>query len=140
MEIPRTHFMGTADSPKRHAASPYLNVNEKDLDTSPAETMRAMKNKGGVPVHETFTTEEGDEIVQTVLTVPSRPGTLLNQKRETFSSRYEGTKYDSYPDVASPGDGSCFSRGPPTPAVIYGEACLVEVASALQKGEEDSIV
>lgn len=70
VKILRTHFMGAADS-LGHAARPHLNVNEKDLDTSPAETMRAIESKGGIPVHDAFTTEEGDEIVQTVLTVPS---------------------------------------------------------------------
>lgn len=57
----------------------------------------------------------------------------MDQKRGTFGSQYEDTKYDPCPDVTSPGDGSCFSGGPSTPAVIYGEACLVEVASASSK-------
>jgi hypothetical protein len=130
VEIPRTHFMGAANSSKRQLASPHLNANEKDLDTSPAETMRAIESKGGVAVRDTFTIEEGDEIVQTVLIVPSRPSTLLDQKHGTFGSRYEDKKYDPYPDVASPADGSCFSGSPTTPSVVYGEACLVEVASA----------
>lgn len=122
--------MGAADSRKRHAASPHLNVNEKDLDTSPAEIMRVIESKGVVPVHEAFTTEKGEEIVQTVLTVPYRPGTLLDQKLRKFGSRYEDTKYEPYPDVAFPGDGSCSTGGPPTLAVVFGEACLVEVRSA----------
>jgi hypothetical protein len=73
-----------------------------------------------------FTTQQGDAIVTTVLTLPSR-SRALREKRTTFGTCYTpntGDLDDHEFDQATDG------TAPSTPAVVYGEACLVDVKSA----------
>jgi hypothetical protein len=130
-ESPHSKFMKAAESLKRETTSPQTDVTEEGLVSSPAHKLGATQNTEDVPTQGIFTTQHGGEIVRTILTGPSRPATFMDQKRGTFGSQYE-EEYDPYAfaDVASPGDGSLMSGGPPTPIVIYGEACLVDMASA----------
>ena len=95
-----------------------------------------------------FTNQHGNEIVRTVVTMPCRH-TSLQAKRGTFGPRYipqapftapanyssafkrqiEDDDYEYDQDIVSPGDDALFSV-PPTPGVIYGEACIVDMQSA----------
>lgn len=98
-----------------------------------------------------FTTQEGDQIVQTVLKVlarnrrfPAQDLKVVQEKRSPFSPRdssYTGTSQfttalphqseesedDEGYDGMSPNDTMSM---PATPAVVFGEACLVDVQSA----------
>jgi hypothetical protein len=100
-----------------------------------------------------FTNQHGDKIVRTVVTMPTR-NTSLRAKRSTFGPRYvpeppfnapanyasalvhqtenDNNNYEYDADVASPGGDSIISV-PPTPGVVYGEACLVDVQSVAPK-------
>lgn len=97
-----------------------------------------------------FTTQQGDQIVQTVLEVPARNRRFpiqdpkdVQEKRSTFGPRdsnYTGTTQfttalthqseesedDGGYDGMSPDD---MISMPATPAVVFGEACLVDVQS-----------
>jgi hypothetical protein len=103
-----------------------------------------------------FTTREGDQIVRTVLEVPTRSrrrpriqDPLEQEKRSTFGpcdNSYAGPsnftnvlthqseesedegEYDD-PALLSPGED--ILSAPATPGVVFGEACLVDVQSAL---------
>jgi hypothetical protein len=73
-----------------------------------------------------FTTQQGDTIVTTILTLPSR-SRALREKRTTFETCYTpntGDLDDHEFDQATDGTAPC------TPAVVYGAACLVDVKSA----------
>ncbi|CZR53925.1 uncharacterized protein PAC_03807 [Phialocephala subalpina] len=101
------------------------------------------------PSKAVFTNRKGDDIVRTVLTVPSRSQKFtVEEKRTTFGPHYsistpatasttgpvqtpgEIEKDDDYDELefASPGDESLFSV-PHTPAIVYEEATLVDVQS-----------
>jgi hypothetical protein len=131
VESPHSKFMKAPDFLKRETGSLQSDV-QKEPTYSSTKAMGASQSAEDVPAHRQgiFTTEHGDEIVRTVLTIPSRPTTFMDQKRGTFGSQYDNTDYDQYADIASPGDGSLMSGGPPTPGVVFGEACLVDMASA----------
>ena len=132
VESPRQKFMKAADSLKLRSVSNQSELAD-DLGSSLSYAMGATQSAEDIPVsrQELFTTEHLDEIRRTVLEVPPRD---LLQKRGTFGSQYEDTEHDPFVDIASPGDSAFMSGGPPTPAVVYGEACLVDVASASPKG------
>jgi hypothetical protein len=73
-----------------------------------------------------FTTQQGDTIVTTILTLPSR-SRALREKRTNFGTCYTpntGDLDDHEFDQATDG------TAPSTPAVVYGEACLVDIKSA----------
>jgi hypothetical protein len=131
VESPHSKFMKAAEFLKRETTSPQRGVTE-ELVSSPAHPTGAIQSTEDVSTQGIFTTKHGDEIVRTILTVPSRSSTFMDQKRGIFSSKYEEEEYDpyTYVDIASPSDGSVMLGGPPTPIVVYGEACLVDMASA----------
>ncbi|KAE9372141.1 hypothetical protein N431DRAFT_375098 [Stipitochalara longipes BDJ] len=126
VESPRQKFMKAAECLKLGTANKQLT---EDLGSSPAHAMGVTQSAEDIPAprQDHFTTEHGDKIRRTVLEVPPRD---VLQKRGTFGSQYEDTEYDPFADIASPGEASFLSGGPPTPAVVYGEACLVDMASA----------
>ncbi|KAN0110301.1 hypothetical protein V8E51_006688 [Hyaloscypha variabilis] len=128
VENPRQKLMKAAESLKLGSASKQLGITE-DLASPPSQTMGATQSAEKIQVsrQDIFTTEHGDEIQRTVLEVPPRD---FLQKRGTFGSQYQDTEYDPFVNVASPGDAAFLLGGPPTPAVVYGEACLVDMASA----------
>jgi hypothetical protein len=81
-----------------------------------------------------FTTQQGDTIVTTVLKFPSR-GRALREKRTTFGTCYTpNTPTTDFTHQTGDLDDHEFDQGtdgtaPSTPAVVYGEACLVDVKS-----------
>ena len=103
------------------------------------------------------TSVTGDDIVRTVLTLPTRPEHASGNS--AFGSRYPDSvstpftaatnytealshqadddhdydsEYDYNQDLVSPGNDSSCSI-PPTPRVVYGEACVVDVQFASPK-------
>lgn len=88
-----------------------------------------------------FTSSSSDEIVKTMLEVPYRPRRLFSDddtfqlKRSTFGPRDsiynrngDDFEYDDEEGLKSPGGESIMSV-PATPAVVFGEAQLVDMAS-----------
>ena len=134
VESPCQKFMKAAESLKLGSTSKKFEIIE-DLGSSPSHAMGATQSAEDMPGtrQDNFTTEHLDEIRRTVLEVPVRD---ILQKRGAFGSQYQDTEYDPFVDIASPGDGAFVSGGPPTPAVVYGEACLVDIASTSPKGPQ----
>jgi hypothetical protein len=120
---PRAKIMIAAEPPKRRATK---------LDdtggsgSSPAHAMKTIQSEEDVPMptQDIFNTKHGDQIRLTLSEIPQCDAL---QKHRTSGLQYENTEYDPYADIASSGDGSYMSGGPPTPAVVYGEACLVSL-------------
>jgi hypothetical protein len=133
-ESPSLKAMKAADSPERDTVIIQLDVIEGLVDL-PSQTPAKVGKQcpEGTLVHrqEIFTTEHSDEIIRTEVTIPRQRGTLLG-KRGTFGLQYEIAEHDSYADISSPGEDSLISV-PPTPAVIFGEVCLVDMGSTPPK-------
>ena len=107
---------------------------------------------------EVFTSEEGDDIVRTAVTVPGKAGhtqkmrstfgfgrptsptapfvSTTNYKTSLPQQPEDDDDYDSddesTPDLTSPGDDTLHSI-PTTPAVVYGEACVVSLQTTPRK-------
>jgi hypothetical protein len=140
--------------------SPYDNADQNEtvetddrkLEDSPHFKEETSEDGQKTPTNEQpnaiFTSPEGKDIVRTVVSVPARE-TTRQQKRSTFDNGYppetpftartyysealshqaEEAEDDFDEDLISPGDNS-FVSVPPTPGVVYGEACIVDMLSA----------
>jgi hypothetical protein len=152
-EEPRLKAMQAADSLDRETAELQEDSDEGNIVGSTEDSTAVSEAQAEVSVakEEGSPSETGDSIVRTVVTVPgTAEGT--RGKRTTFGSRYPSSpttpftsttdyaaalsqqtdgdsEYDSddnyTPDVI-PGDDSFFPVSP-IPAVVYGEACVVDV-------------
>lgn len=153
VEDPSVKAMKAADSLDRETAE----LQEDPIVDSPIGVPEAESEAPGA-MDVLFTSETGDGIIRTVVTVPSK-SERTREKRNTCGFRHPtgaatpftaATNYiaalsqqmgddcgydcdDDYDrDMTSPGDDSFFSV-PPTPGVVYGEACVVDVQSATPK-------
>ncbi|KAF8864331.1 hypothetical protein BDZ45DRAFT_34762 [Acephala macrosclerotiorum] len=169
MEDPSARAMKAADSLDREteglqpedlarSSTPGLEKAAESHATGPAprgwtrSRLPKRSQASDTPSKAVFTNTKGDDIVRTVLTVPSRIKTFtVEEKRSTFGPHFsistpttastmgpvqaqeEICNDEDCEDVgyASPGDESLFSV-PMTPAVVY-EAFLVDVQSSSPK-------
>jgi hypothetical protein len=151
VENPSSKAMNAADCLDRETVElqeEWVENNNAGSDEKPtsviSETPEVMENS--------LESETGDDILRTVVTVPSK-AERTRGKLSAFGSRYSsspttlststannnvalsqqmedeyGDEYDEdcAPNMTSPGDGSSFSV-PPTPTVVYGEARVVDL-------------
>lgn len=160
VEDPSFKAMKAADSLDRETAELQEDSAEDNIVGSNENSTAVPETQAEVPEvrEDVITSETRDQIVGTLVTVP-REAEVTQGKRSTFGSRYpaspttpftsttdytaalsqqtdEDTEYDCddeyAPELASPGHDSFFSV-PPTPAVVYGEACVVDLQAVTPK-------
>lgn len=158
-EDPTVKAMKAADSLDRETAElqeDSIEDSAVDLKTPTGPEVGSEAQEVPKAQDDVLTSSIGGDIVRTVVTVPNRAE--RTQKRNTFVPGSPGYKAktpttftpttpytaalspqtehgydydcdDDYdPDLVSQGDDSFFSV-PPTPRVVYGEACVVDVAA-----------